>query len=95
MNKQHAPATVISKFFKDKDGHIAMWQFPNIPLIGWLVFMIVAMLVNYGRWHNDAEFLSAALLYTWAYLEIRSGVSWFRRVLGGVVLIYIVVSHFK
>ena len=82
-------------FFKDKDGHIVIISWPNIPLAGWILFKIVALIVTKGRIHSGAENLSMALLYTWAYLEITSGVNYFRRLLGLIVLIMLVVSYFK
>jgi hypothetical protein len=38
--------------------------------------------------------LSTAFLFTWAYLEITQGASYFRRVLGAVVLAGVLMSFF-
>lgn len=85
----------LRSFFTGKDGKIAIWQFPNIPLWGWIVFTILAMFISKGKAHTGLHFLADASLVTWAYLEIRSGLSMFRRVLGSVVLVITVVSYFK
>ena len=82
-------------FFKDKDGHIVIISWPNIPLIGWIVFKVIALVVTKGRIHTGSELLSMALLYTWAYMEIMSGVNYFRRLLGLIVLTMIVISYYK
>jgi hypothetical protein len=82
-------------FFKDKDGHIVIVSWPNIPLVGWIVFKVLAMIVTKGRIHTGSEALSMALLYTWAYMEIMSGVNYFRRLLGLIVLVAILISYFR
>lgn len=85
----------LDKFWKNKDGNLVIWQKPNLPLIGWFVFMIVAKLLPTGPMKNGTQFLSTALIFTWAYLEITKGDSYFRRVLGAVVLLITVLSHFN
>lgn len=82
-------------FWRNKDGRITVWQFPNPPLIAWLVFMVLSRVMHDGRLHAGYEFLSMAALFTWAYLEITSGESYFRKMLGGVVLLVLVISRFK
>ncbi len=81
-------------FFKDKDGHVVIGSWPNIPLIGWVVFKVIALIVTTGRIHTGSEQLSMALLYTWAYMETMSGVNYFRKLLGVIVLIILVISYF-
>jgi hypothetical protein len=85
--------SVWDKFWKDGKGKITVWQTPNLPLIGWFVFMIVAKILDSGATKNSLQFLSTAFLFTWAYLEITSGVSYFRRLLGLVILAGIILSH--
>jgi hypothetical protein len=82
-------------FFKDKEGNLAIIAWPNVPIIGWAIFKLIALLVTKGRIHNGSEQLSMALLYTWAYLEITSGVNYFRRLLGLIVLSALVVGYFS
>jgi hypothetical protein len=83
------------KFWKDEQGNVAVWQWPNIPLAGWFVFMLLSKLFSAGAPKNGFHFLSVAFLFTWSYLEIRSGASYFRRLLGLVIFLMIVHSHFK
>lgn len=86
---------MISDFFKDKDGKVAIWQTPNIPLSVWLVAAIVARLMPNARIKTTVEFIGTLFLFTWAYMEFHAGASWFRRILGLVVGIAILVPHFK
>ncbi len=90
----YKPTTFFDKIFKDKDGKIVIWQNPNIALWGWIIFTILTYIVKRGRINKGSQSLASAFLFTWAYLEVLKGDSIFRRVLGAVVLINIVVSFF-
>jgi hypothetical protein len=82
----------LATFFKDKDGRVVIWQWPSLPIYGWLVCKIVARLVPEGHLQTGFEQLSMAFLFTWAFLEITKGVSYFRRALGLVVMVLLVMS---
>lgn len=84
-----------ANFFKDDKGHVVLFSWPNIPLASWILFNLLSFLVSAGHTKTGFETLSTAALFTWAYLEITSGVSYFRRVLGAVVMYAVVVGFFK
>ena len=76
-------------FFKDKKGQIVLFQAPNSPLIGWFLFTVLNLV-----WSSNQPkilflfgMLSFGFIFTWAWLEITSGVNYFRRTLGLLVLI--------
>jgi len=78
-----------NRFFRDRDGDLAIWQRPNLPLIGWAAATATQRFV----WHNAGlELLAQSLLFTWAYLELADGASCFRRLLGAAVIAGLVVS---
>jgi len=77
---------LISNFFKNDKGEIAVWQTPNVLLFGWIAFTLLGHLLPAGRWRLLAGYLSFGLIFTWSWLEITQGVSSFRRVLGAIVL---------
>jgi hypothetical protein len=56
-------------------------QFPNLPLI---VAFVAGEVARYtpGSIHAYARAVSYLALAVWAYLELTSGVNWFRRLLG-------------
>lgn len=83
-----------NNFIKDKDGKLAIWQTPNLPVVLWFACMSIARFVPDTSLRNGFEFLSAAFLLTWAYLEITEGSSHFRRVLGGVVMTWVIFGQF-
>lgn len=80
------------KFFTDSEGRQTIILFPNLPLILWVVFLVVAKVVHVSPWHTLLGVASTMSLVVWALLEVTKGTSPFRRVLGGVVLLFIVVN---
>lgn len=71
--------------FKTKNGDTVIAQRPNLPIIGWFVFLIIAKLTS----DNLSEYtylLSSLFLWVWCALEILYGVNTFRRILGIGVL---------
>lgn len=81
--------------FRDKNGSIVLWQWPNVTLYGWLLFKGISLLINPGHIKTGLTSLSMAFLFVWAYLEITKGVDYFRRALGFIVIISIILSYFK
>ncbi len=87
-------STFWSKFWRDKHGNVAVWQTPNIPLIGWAACIVLLVVVKSGGAHQLLTFLRTAFIFTWAYLELTDGSCYFRRLLGAIVLASIIISHF-
>ena len=65
-------------------------QFPNAPLAVALVATVVARLAA-GDVHDYAEAVASVGFAAWAYLELASGVNWFRRLLGVTGLVWVVL----
>lgn len=82
----------LRRFLSDRHGRIVVAQAPNLPLVTWALMAAAAYLAT-PRWVPYFAFLSGAALVTWAYLEIRCGDSPFRRVLGVVVLVGLLVHR--
>ena len=80
------------KFFTDSEGHQTIILFPNLPLILWAVFLLAAKFVQGSPWHALLSAASTVSLVVWALLEIVKGTSAFRRVLGSVVLVFILLA---
>jgi hypothetical protein len=76
-------------FFKDKQGRIVLFQAPNSPLICWFILVILDFFwsSNQPKIHYLFHMLRFGFIFTWAWLEITSGVNYFRRALGLLVLI--------
>lgn len=71
---------------------MVLWQKPNVLLWFWLVASIVARLLVAGKPHRLSEAVAYGSLFGWAYLEITDGVNYFRRALGLVILIAIILN---
>ncbi|HEX5456437.1 MAG TPA: hypothetical protein VFW77_03670 [Candidatus Saccharimonadales bacterium] len=79
---------------QDNKGRTIIWQWPNKLLIGWVLLRIASHFLHAGSLKNGFGFLGNAFLFTWAYLEIIEGASYFRRFLGTAVIIAVTVGYF-
>lgn len=82
-----------SRFFKDKEGKVVIYQFPNIPLIFWVGLSLMNHFV-FGWPQQFIGLISFGFGYAWAYGEASSGVNGFRKLLGYGALIALTVSAF-
>lgn len=76
---------LLHKSIYDKNGHITLIQLPNLPLVVFIVSAIFARIFVSGPANNLFKVLAFGSIFTWAWLEIFSGVNYFRRILGLVV----------
>jgi len=82
------------RIWRHKEGHIVVFQFPNIWLIAWLVLEFVSLLVSSHRVEIISWWLATAALGVWSLLEIFQGVNYFRRLLGLCVAVLTLLSIF-
>jgi hypothetical protein len=82
----------IDSCIKDDSGTVTLVQWPNGPLFVWLVtrFLIVP---RSGSYQTFFDYIAYGALFTWAWLEMTTGVNYFRRLLGVLVLAYLLKSH--
>ncbi len=85
----------LKDYFKDKHGHIVVWQSPNPPLWAWIVTQALALILNDSTFKDGLGRLGTASLFVWAYLELTSGLSPFRRTMGGLALTLITIKFFS
>lgn len=85
-------AHYIRKIFTDKEGKVVIGQTPNIPIISWAIFTVLATVLTDGKLQTASEYIAFGSIFTWAWLELFQGVSTFRRMLGAVVLFAVVWS---
>jgi hypothetical protein len=91
MKKQ----TFIDKCIKDKNGKVVFWQTPNGPLMVWAFFEVLNEFVARGVFQGLCSAVAFGALFTWAWLEITSGVNYARRALGLAVMIFSIYAKIK
>lgn len=82
------------KFWKDENGNVVIYQRPNAFLIGWVVLALVSLFVN-AKLADILWNASLGVLVIWSLLEIWRGVNYFRRSLGAVVLLLVLLAVFR
>jgi hypothetical protein len=83
------------RFFHDKHGNLTLFLPPNPPLIGWLASLLASWVVSGSSIKTDFSQLSRLFLFTWAYLEIVHGTSYFRQLLGVVIMVVVLMGVFS
>lgn len=71
-----------NKTWRNNEGNIVLFQWPNIWLIAWAAFNFVAVLSPTRTISSVTWWIGFAILSIWALLEIFKGVNYFRRFLG-------------
>ena len=94
MTKKSNFKSAIDSCIRDRNNKVVIWQFPNLPIAGWLLCMIAAYLMPQGSVQLGLASISTAFLIVWSYLEITQGVNYFRKTLGAVILSLIFISYF-
>ncbi len=79
--------------FLTKDGTFVYGQKPNIPILVWLVATVLARISLLESMHNTLQTIATISLLIWALLEVFLGVNLFRRILGGIVLFFIIFNR--
>lgn len=90
---QNQDSSLWDKIWKDKTGNVVLWQNPNLPLWSWITTTAFGYFIKRGYIAQVLDILALGSLITWAYLEARSGVNFFRRFLGILVLVYLFITH--
>lgn len=82
------------RFWYDRRGRFVVWQMPNVWLIAWAVLTFVSLFFT-SHTGNVIAFIGTGFLAIWSILEILKGVNYFRRILGLVVLVFVIASFIK
>ena len=80
--------------FRDRaTGRIVVIQVPNLPLAIFLAATVVRVAIHpHGAAGRVLSAVGTAALVVWAGEEVWKGVDPFRRILGGVVLVVVLVG---
>lgn len=84
--------SVLRWIFRDRrTGRIVIAQRPNIPLIVWFLALVTSWFLR-GTAHTVVSTIATVALGVWAADELVRGVNPWRRALGAVVLVAVVVT---
>ncbi len=87
----HRFTYLLKAFVTDKNGHVVLAQWPNLPLFVALGASAAGWLLKARALHY-AQLVSDSALIVWALLEVFKGVNYFRRALGLGVFIVVVLG---
>lgn len=79
--------TLFDRTFRDSEGKIVVAQKPNLPIVVGLTATLLQLLPTSGKLQTGLDLVAFGALFTWAWLELFQGVNYFRRGLGGLVLV--------
>jgi hypothetical protein len=82
-----------SNFWKNNKGRTVLWQSPNLPLVVWIAAWLLTRVLPYGQLNFVAALIAFGASFTWAWLEIFYGASPFRRSLGVMVMVWIILAR--
>ncbi|BAU10615.1 hypothetical protein LEP3755_11010 [Leptolyngbya sp. NIES-3755] len=85
--KATAEPSFFDRFFRNQEGDIVIAQKPNLPILLWGATTALQLFNFGGKIQTGLELFSFGVLFTWAWMEIFQGESYFRRSLGLVVLV--------
>lgn len=74
-------------FFRDSDGNIVVAQPPNLPILVGISATLLQFFLPSGKIQTAFDLVAFGALFTWAWLELFSGVNYFRRSLGLIALV--------
>ncbi len=87
--------TFFDKIFRDEEGKIVLVQIPNLPVIIGVITSLLKMVFTTGKLHTGLDTIAFGTLFTWAWEELFQGVNYFRRALGAVVLLGLIVDKLQ
>jgi len=73
---------------------VVIFQTPNAPLIVWLVCLVASHVFINGFIYTIFVVVGFIAIVVWAIWEILDGANIFRRLLGLVVLIFVLANRF-
>lgn len=88
-----ANRTLWNKLWYDSSGKLSLIELPNIPLLLAGLFWIASLLGAHTKLATTFSNLEFGFLFVWSWLEITTGKSYFRKILGAIVLVAIIYGR--
>jgi hypothetical protein len=93
LSKKPRLVKPFDQFFGGDDGRWVIVQWPNLPISVAVVATILKNVVPFGMANYTVALIAFGAFFTWSWLEIFDGNSMFRRVLGLVVMVFLIKSQ--
>jgi len=86
-------ATFWDKFWRDKYGRDVIWQKPNLFLSTWFIATVFTWFLPFVGIKRGLGVIATVALLTWSLLEIGKGVNYFRRLIGFLILVILIINR--
>ncbi len=85
----------LERCYTDSKGRVSLLEAPNFPITVWAVCRIALLFLpkNGSTIYHLLDVVAFGALFTWAWLELSSGVNYLRRLLGLIVIIVTTIGH--
>jgi len=87
--------TLFDKTFRDSEGNIVLAQTPNLLIIIGITASLLKIVFPTGQLNVGLDLIAFGTLFTWAWEELFQGVNYFRRALGALALLGLIVSKLQ
>lgn len=84
--------SIFDRIFRDDNGNIVIAQPPNLPLTIAVISSLLRIVFNSGQFGIVLDFIAFGSFFTWAWEELFKGVNYFRKALGLLALIGLILS---
>ncbi len=87
--------TLFDRTFRDSEGNIVIAQVPNLPILVGSTATFLQFVLPSSNIQTTLALVGFGALFTWAWQELFDGVNYFRRSLGLIGLVSLIVLGLK
>ncbi len=91
QNLEAKKATLFDRTFRDSEGNIVIAQAPNLPVLVGAAATLLYYTLPSSKIQTVLGLIAFGTLFTWAWQELFEGVNYFRRALGLIGLVSLIV----
>ncbi|MCA9387109.1 hypothetical protein KC669_03685 [Candidatus Dojkabacteria bacterium] len=85
--------SLFDKCFRDSEGKIVLIQIPNLPLLLGILFLVLDFVFLDSVDSFMFYQLGKVFLFVWAYIEASEGINYFRKFIGLVAMLFLILSY--
>lgn len=79
--------SLFDRIFRDSEGNLVIAQPPNLPILVAGTATVLQAVLPDGPLQTTVELVAFGTWFTWAWLELFTGVNYFRQSLGLITLV--------